>query len=208
MISSKTSFIALIGNPVSHSFSPIMQNAALQYLGLDLIYIAIPCNDEDLSLVLNSLKKINCKGLNITIPYKEKVFNLCNEISPVASKLKAINTLKLNSEKEWSATNTDVDGFIYPLKNLNFDNQHLTIKNDLQLIVENNNDSVKQALYLLSKLENSLTFSMSGSGPTCFALFKDVETAKKELTANYKLFRNKGYDSWVCTFLEKGITFI
>ena len=119
MISSKTSFISLVGNPISHSLSPIMQNAALQYLGLDLIYIAIPCKDEDLELVLNSLKTINCKGLNITIPFKEKVFNLCSEISPVASKLKAINTLKLNSEKEWSATNTDVEGFIYPLKTLN-----------------------------------------------------------------------------------------
>ena len=119
MISSKTSFIALIGNPVSHSLSPIMQNAAFQYLGLDLIYIAIPCKDEDLELVLNSLKKINCKGLNITIPHKEKVFDLCSEISPIANKLKAINTLKLNSAKEWSATNTDVDGFIYPLKTLN-----------------------------------------------------------------------------------------
>jgi len=119
MITSKTSFIALIGNPVSHSLSPIMQNAALQYLGLDLIYIALPCKDEDLELVLNSFKKINCKGLNITIPHKEKVFNLCSEISPIANKLKAINTLKLNSEKKWSATNTDVEGFIYPLKNLN-----------------------------------------------------------------------------------------
>ena len=119
MISSKTSFIALIGNQVSHSLSPIMQNAAFKYLGLDLIYIAIPCKDEDLDLVLNSLKKINCKGLNITIPHKEKVFNLCSEISPIASKLKAINTLRLNSEKEWSATNTDLEGFIYPLKNLN-----------------------------------------------------------------------------------------
>ena len=61
-----------------------MQNAALQYLGLDLIYIAVPCKDEDLELVLNSFKKINCKGLNITIPHKEKVFNLCSEISPIA----------------------------------------------------------------------------------------------------------------------------
>ncbi len=94
------------------------------------------------------------------------------------------------------------------LNNLDFDNHQLTIKNDLQLVVENENNSVKQALYLLSKLENCLTFSMSGSGPTCFAIFKDVETAKKELTANYKLFKDKGYDSWVCTFLEKGITFI
>ena len=123
MITSKTSFIALIGNPVSHSLSPIMQNAALQYLGLDLIYMTIPCRNEDFKLVLNSLKKINCKGLNITIPYKQKVFSLCSEISPIANKLKAINTLKLNTNKEWSGTNTDVDGFMYPLKSLNLVNK-------------------------------------------------------------------------------------
>ena len=94
------------------------------------------------------------------------------------------------------------------LKRLNFDNKHMTIKNDLQLVVEKENDSVKQALYILSTLKNCLTYSMSGSGPTCFALFKDVETAKKELNSNYKSFKEKGYDSWVCTLLEKGITFI
>ena len=127
MITSNTSFIGLIGNPVSHSLSPIMQNAALRYLGLDLIYIAIPCRDKDLELVLSSLKKINCKGLNITIPHKEKVFELCSEISPIANKLKAINTLKLNFEKEWSATNTDVEGFIYPLKSLDLTNKQATV---------------------------------------------------------------------------------
>ena len=119
MITNKTSFLALIGNPVSHSLSPIMQNAAIKYLGLDLIYIAIPCNNDDLEIVLNSLKKMNCVGLNITIPFKEKVFALCSEISPVAKKIKAINTLKLNANKEWIGTNTDIDGFIYPLKELN-----------------------------------------------------------------------------------------
>ncbi len=119
MITSKTSFLALIGNPVSHSLSPIMQNAAIKYLGLDLIYIAIPCKNEDLEIVINSLKKINCKGLNITIPFKQKVFNFCDEISPTAKKVKAINTLKLKNNKNWLGTNTDIDGFIYPLKNLN-----------------------------------------------------------------------------------------
>ena len=119
MITSKTSFLALIGNPVSHSLSPIMQNAAIQYLGLDLIYMAIPCKDEDLEIVVKSLKKMNCKGLNITIPFKQKEFNICSEISPVAKKVKAINTLKLNDNKDWIGTNTDIDGFIYPLKKLN-----------------------------------------------------------------------------------------
>ena len=119
MITSKTSFLALIGNPVSHSLSPIMQNAAIQYLGLDLIYMAIPCKNEDLEIVVNSLKKMNCKGLNITIPFKQKVFDMCSEISPVAKKVKAINTLKLTDDKDWIGTNTDIDGFIYPLKKLN-----------------------------------------------------------------------------------------
>ncbi len=119
MITNKTSFLALIGNPVSHSLSPIMQNAAIQYLGLDLIYMAIPCENEDLEIVVNSLKKMNCKGLNITIPFKQRVFEICSEISPVAKKVKAINTLKLTDDKDWIGTNTDIDGFIYPLKNLN-----------------------------------------------------------------------------------------
>ena len=101
--------------------------------------------------------------------------------------------------------------FDYGQISIGCDNEErITIRNEgnLELVVENINDSVKQALYLLSKLDNCLTFSMSGSGPTCFALFKDVETAKKELTANYKLFKDYGYDSWVCTFLKKGITFM
>ena len=119
MITSKTSFLALIGNPVGHSLSPIMQNAAIQYLELDLIYIAIPCKNNDLEIVINSLKKMNCKGLNITIPFKQKVFNICSEISPIAKKIKAINTLKLLENENWYGTNTDVDGFTYPLKNLN-----------------------------------------------------------------------------------------
>ena len=127
MISSNTSFLALIGNPVSHSLSPIMQNAAIKYLGLDLVYLALPCKPDDFNSVINTLKKINCKGLNITIPFKEKAFKLCNEISPIASKVKAINTLKLNKNNEWSATNTDIDGFTYPLKKFKLTNKKGTI---------------------------------------------------------------------------------
>ena len=119
MITSKTSFLALIGNPVSQSLSPIMQNAAIKYLGLDLIYIAIPCKNKDLEIVINSLKKMNCKGLNITIPFKQKVFDICSEISPIAKKVQAINTLKLKDNENWIGTNTDVDGFLYPLRNFN-----------------------------------------------------------------------------------------
>ena len=94
------------------------------------------------------------------------------------------------------------------LNDFKINDKSIKIKNDLQLIVENENNSVKQALYLLSNLKQCLTFSMSGSGPTCFALFKDFDTANNALKDNYKLFKNKGFDSWACKILDKGIKII
>lgn len=123
MITSKTNFLVLIGNPVSHSLSPIMHNAAIKYLGLDLIYFSIPCNEKDFEIVIKSLSKINCKGVNITIPFKEKVLNYCSKISPLAEQVKAVNTLKPNDKGEWHGINTDVEGLIYPLENLDLQNK-------------------------------------------------------------------------------------
>ena len=94
------------------------------------------------------------------------------------------------------------------LNDFNIEDNSIKIKNDLQLVVEKENDSVKQALYLLSNLRDCLKFSMSGSGPTCFGLFKDFETANKVLIDNYKIFKNKGFDSWACRLLDKGIKII
>tara|TARA_Y100000589_G_scaffold178032_1_gene168673 strand:+ start:22 stop:882 length:861 start_codon:yes stop_codon:yes gene_type:complete len=119
MITSKTNFLALIGNPVNHSLSPIMHNAAIKHLGLDLIYFSIPCKEKDFESVIKSLSKINCKGINVTIPFKEKVLDYCSKISPLAEQIKAVNTLKPNSIGEWHGINTDVEGLIYPLQNLN-----------------------------------------------------------------------------------------
>ena len=127
MITSKTNFLALIGNPVSHSLSPIMHNAAIKYLGLDLIYFSIPCNEKDFEIVIKSLSKINCKGVNITIPFKEKVLNYCSKISPLAEQVKAVNTLKPNGKGEWHGINTDVEGLTYPLENLKLINKKAII---------------------------------------------------------------------------------
>tara|TARA_B100000212_G_scaffold209840_1_gene158483 strand:+ start:19 stop:879 length:861 start_codon:yes stop_codon:yes gene_type:complete len=127
MITSKTNFLALIGKPVDHSLSPIMHNAAIKYLGLDLIYFSIPCDEKDFEIVIKSLSKINCKGINITIPYKEKVLNYCSKISPLAEQIKAVNTLKPNGKGEWIGINTDVEGLVYPLKNYSLFNKKAII---------------------------------------------------------------------------------
>ena len=86
--------------------------------------------------------------------------------------------------------------------------QRINVKNDLQVIVERENNSVKKALYLLSNLQNCLSFSMSGSGPTCFALFKDINIASEVFEQNHKIFNNYGFEAWVCKLINSGITFL
>ncbi len=86
--------------------------------------------------------------------------------------------------------------------------QRINVKNDLQIIVERENNSVKKSLYLLSNLQNCLSFSMSGSGPTCFALFKDINIAREVFEQNHKMFNNNGFEAWVCKLINSGITFL
>ena len=97
-----------------------------------------------------------------------------------------------------------VNGF----NDFKFSEQRINVKNDLQVIVERENNSVKKALYLLSNLQNCLSFSMSGSGPTCFALFKDINIANEVFEQNYKMFNNNGFEAWVCKLINSGITFL
>ena len=92
--------------------------------------------------------------------------------------------------------------------NIKFSEQRTKLKNDLQVIVEKENDSVKKALYLLSNLQNCFSFSMSGSGPTCFALFKNINIATEVFEQNHKMFNNNGFEAWVCKLINNGITFL
>ena len=84
MISGETSLVGLLGKPVNHSLSPVIQNAALQEMGLNWLYLAMPCESENLTLLTKALRKLNCQGLNITIPHKQNILNICNQISPLA----------------------------------------------------------------------------------------------------------------------------
>ncbi len=97
-----------------------------------------------------------------------------------------------------------INGF----NDIKFTEQRIKVKNDLQVIVEKENDSVKKALYLLSNLQNCFSFSMSGSGPTCFALFKNINIATEVFEQNHKMFNNNGFEAWVCKLINRGITFL
>ncbi|KGG14510.1 MULTISPECIES: shikimate dehydrogenase [unclassified Prochlorococcus] len=115
-INGKTGLIGLLGSPVNHSLSPVIHNAALTALNLNWRYLAFPCNADDLELALKGLRRINCKGLNITIPHKNNALKLCDKIDQLAQEIGAVNTLIPGINNSWDGTNTDVKGFLAPLK--------------------------------------------------------------------------------------------
>ena len=114
MITGKTKLLGVIGDPVEHSLSPVMQNAALNELGLDYVYVPLPVKKGDLNRALAGFTAIDLVGFNATIPHKQAIIPLLDRITPEAQKVGAVNTV-WRTEKGWEGTNTDVDGFIAPL---------------------------------------------------------------------------------------------
>ena len=115
MINGETGLVGLLGNPVKHSLSPVMHNAALQAMDRNWRYLALPCCNERLADVLDGLHAVGCRGLNVTIPHKQTVAALCRDLSPLAQKLSAVNTLIPLENGGWYGHNTDVEGFLAPL---------------------------------------------------------------------------------------------
>jgi len=87
---------------------------------------------------------------------------------------------------------------------VNFNNSKFPLRNDLQTVIVPINESVSKALSLLSQVNNVINYSMSGSGPTCFALFDDYQIAKDEFLRNKNIFKENGFDSWCSNFVCMG----
>jgi shikimate dehydrogenase len=115
-ISGTTALVGVLGSPVHHSLSPVMQNAALQAMGLDWVFLALPAPATELATVVRALEALECRGLNVTIPHKHSVAALCRELSPLAQRLGAVNVLVPLEGGGWHGTNTDVEGFCAPLR--------------------------------------------------------------------------------------------
>ena len=126
-ITGKTNLVGLLGQPVNHSLSPVMHNAAYEEMGLDWCYVAIPCDRENIEKVTTALRIVDCKGLNVTIPHKQEVLKACNKLTETANKIQAVNTLVPEKNNQWIGANTDVEGFLMPLKNHNLINKSVIV---------------------------------------------------------------------------------
>lgn len=117
LITGKTQLLGVIGYPIAHSLSPVMHNAALAELGADFVYLPFPIAPEQLEAAVQGFAAIGLHGFNVTIPHKQAIMPLLAEISPVAQAIGAVNTV-CRTEQGWYGTNTDAEGFLAPLQQL------------------------------------------------------------------------------------------
>jgi len=105
----------IIGDPVDHSLSPAMHNAAFKALNLNCTYIAFRVAENELEAAIQSLRKTNIAGFNVTMPHKVAVMKFLDELDETCLKINAVNTVNKEDGK-FKGYNTDMDGFIQPLK--------------------------------------------------------------------------------------------
>jgi len=107
-------YIGLIGYPLKHSISPYFQQAALDYYRLDIRYEAWETDPAQLPDIVNGLRKPQNVGANVTVPYKEAVLPLLDEVDDLASSIGAVNTI-VKKDDRLLGFNTDAYGFIEAL---------------------------------------------------------------------------------------------
>lgn len=105
----------VVGHPISHSLSPLMHNSALHHYGIDATYYAIDVSPADLSTFIAWCNNDVFLGCNITLPYKQELFNMVELRGKTAEEIGAINTISKNHGK-LIGDNTDVFGFLSPLE--------------------------------------------------------------------------------------------
>ncbi len=109
-IDGHTVLVGIIGDPVEHSRSPAMHNAAFTSLGMNWRYLPFRVAGGELARALSGIRGLGIRGLNVTIPHKQAVVRHLDELAPEAALLGAVNTI-IHTDGRLVGDNTDVEGF-------------------------------------------------------------------------------------------------
>lgn len=115
-LSGNAKIAGVIGWPVAHSLSPRLHGYWLQTLGIDGAYVPLPVAPENISDALRALLKLGFAGANVTVPHKEAALAAVDEVSEIANRIGAVNTLICKSDGTLYGDNTDAFGFIENLR--------------------------------------------------------------------------------------------
>ena len=119
-ITGHTQLTALLGSPVAHSISPLMHNEAFHLLDLDYTYLCFNVNEENLETAVMGLKTCGIRGFNLTMPNKNKIVELLDELSPAARLIGAVNTV-VNDNGRLTGYNTDGVGYMQAVRDAGYD---------------------------------------------------------------------------------------
>lgn len=114
-ISGRTRVVGIIGDPVAHSRSPAMHNAAFAALGLDWVYVPLPVRSTDVAAAVGAIRALGLAGINVTVPHKEAVLPHLDALTPLARRVGAVNAI-VNRDGRLLGDNTDVHGFAATLR--------------------------------------------------------------------------------------------
>lgn len=110
-----TQIVGLIGYPLGHSISPVFQQAAFDHLGLDIRYELWETKPEKLAEMVKGIRDSGKLGSNVTVPYKQDVLPLMDELNEIAADIGAVNTI-VKRGKKLIGYNTDAEGFLRALE--------------------------------------------------------------------------------------------
>ena len=113
-LTGKTRVLGIFGDPVAHSLSPTMQNQALQQAGINAVYVPFHVPAEQLPQAVAAIRSLGLWGVNVTVPHKEAVCPLLDDIDPAARLIGAVNTI-VNRQGRLIGYNTDGLGFLRSL---------------------------------------------------------------------------------------------
>ncbi|HSG04938.1 MAG TPA: shikimate dehydrogenase, partial [Nitrospiria bacterium] len=114
-VDGKTKLVGIIGFPVAHSLSPLMQNAAFRARGLNWCYIPLELDPRFIKKAVRALPLLGFAGFNVTIPHKQKIIPMLDRLTPEARFIGAVNTVAIK-KGELTGYNTDAEGFLRALK--------------------------------------------------------------------------------------------
>jgi shikimate dehydrogenase len=149
-ICGKTTITGIFGSPIEHTLSPAMQNAAFEATGLDYCYVPFLVYPDGLENAVKAIRSMNIRGINITVPHKEKVIQFLDEISEEALFIGAVNTI-VNTDGRLIGFNTDGRGFMKSL-----DESGISVK-DKDILIIGAGGAARAVGYYLCMEARSLT---------------------------------------------------
>ena len=109
----------VIGNPISHSLSPKLQNYWLKQNNINAVYDKMKLEEREVNTIINEIKNQKIAGCNVTVPFKKVVLPFLDILSPEAERTKSVNTI-IYEKGSLIGYNTDIVGFHKAIKSLNF----------------------------------------------------------------------------------------